>query len=491
MKDIREYLKQIDSVIEAGTYKDNWDSLSAHPLPQWFRNAKFGIFIHWGVYSVPAFGSEWYSRNMYIQGSPEYEHHIKTYGPHKEFGYKDFIPMFTAEKYNAAEWAELFQKAGARYVVPVAEHHDGFQMYKSELSRWNAYEMGPKRDTLGELCRELAARGLVNGSSSHRVEHWFFMGHGKEFDSDIKDPMEQGDFYWPAMQEQNHQDIYSEPVPTQEFLEDWLVRTCEIIDNYRPKLLYFDWWIQHSSVKPYLKKVAAYYYNRAEEWGEEVLISYKHDSFMFGTAVVDIERGQFADMKPYYWQTDTSVALNSWCYTENNRYRNAAEIICDMVDIVSKNGNLLLNIGPKADGTIPKEDADILLEIGEWLSLNGEAIYDSHVWRKYGEGPTQVIEGQFSDGIKKEFTSRDIRYTCKGTNIYAIIMKCSKDGSYCIPSLGEQDASSKPNFHGIIKDVQLLGSGAGCRWNRDETGLHLQVEDVRSDKPIVFKVEID
>ena len=207
MKDMKEYLKQIDSVIEAGTYKDNWDSLSNHPLPEWFRNAKFGIFIHWGVYSVPAFGSEWYSRNMYIQGSREYEHHIKTYGPHKEFGYKDFIPMFTAEKYDAAEWAELFRKAGARYVVPVAEHHDGFQMYKSEISHWNAYEMGPKRDTLGELCRELAERGLVNGSSSHRVEHWFFMGHGKEFDSDIKDPMERGDFYWPAMQEQDHYDL--------------------------------------------------------------------------------------------------------------------------------------------------------------------------------------------------------------------------------------------------------------------------------------------
>lgn len=491
MKDINEYLKQINSVIKEGKYKDNWDSLSTHPLPEWFRNAKFGIFIHWGVYSVPAFGNEWYPRNMYIQGSSEYEHHIKTYGPHKEFGYKDFIPMFKAEKFDAAEWADLFQKAGARYVVPVAEHHDGFQMYKSELSHWNAYEMGPKRDTLGELCREFAARGLVNGSSSHRVEHWFFMGHGKEFDSDIKDPMERRDFYWPAMQERDLQDIYSEPMPTQEYLEDWLVRTCELIDSYRPKLLYFDWWIQHSSVKPYLKKLAAYYYNRAEEWGEEVLINYKHDAFMFGTAVVDIERGQFADMKPYYWQTDTAVALNSWCYTENNQYRNASEIICDLVDIVSKNGNLLLNIGPKADGMIPKKDAEILLEIGEWLSANGEAIYGSRVWRKYGEGPTQVVEGQFSDGIKKEFTSKDIRYTCKGTNIYCFVMKCSEDGSYLIPSLGEQDASRKPNFHGIIKEVQLLGFDTGCQWSRDEAGLHLQTGNIQSDKPIVFRVEVD
>ena len=270
MKDMYEYLKQIDEVISRGPYKDDWDSLSAHPLPKWFRNAKFGIFIHWGVYSVPAFGSEWYSRNMYIQGSPEFEHHVKTYGPHKEFGYKDFIPMFKAEKFNAEEWAQLFEEAGAKYVVPVAEHHDGFQMYKSELSHWNAAEMGPKRDTLGELCGAFAEHGLVNGASSHRAEHWFFMSHGKEFDSDIKDPMQRGDFYWPAMPEADHHDIFSEPTPTEEYLQDWLTRTCEIIDEYRPKLIYFDWWIQHQSFRPYLKKLAAYYYNRAEEWGEEV-----------------------------------------------------------------------------------------------------------------------------------------------------------------------------------------------------------------------------
>ena len=279
MKDMYEYLKQIDEVISRGPYKDDWDSLSAHPLPKWFRNAKFGIFIHWGVYSVPAFGSEWYSRNMYIQGSPEFEHHVKTYGPHKEFGYKDFIPMFKAEKFNAEEWAQLFEEAGAKYVVPVAEHHDGFQMYKSELSHWNAAEMGPKRDTLGELCGAFAEHGLVNGASSHRAEHWFFMSHGKEFDSDIKDPMQRGDFYWPAMPEADHHDIFSEPTPTEEYLQDWLTRTCEIIDEYRPKLIYFDWWIQHQSFRPYLKKLAAYYYNRAEEWGEEVLINYKHDAY--------------------------------------------------------------------------------------------------------------------------------------------------------------------------------------------------------------------
>ena len=251
--DRKAYLKEIENVIQKGRFKDSWDSLFNFTSPGWFNNAKFGIFIDWGVYSVPAFRNEWYSRNMYIQGSDEFKHHIATYGEHKDFGYKDFIPLFKAEKFNADEWAELFEQAGARYVVPVAEHHDGFQMYKSELSRFNAYEMGPKRDILGELKTAFEKKGLILGASTHRVEHWFFMSHGKEFDSDIKEPLVCGDFYWPAMPEPDHHDLFGKPVPSQEFLEDWLLRTCEIVDQYRPKMVYFDWWIQHSAVKPYLK----------------------------------------------------------------------------------------------------------------------------------------------------------------------------------------------------------------------------------------------
>ena len=341
-------LKEIDRVIAEGRFKDTWDSLSQYRVPEWYRDAKFGIFIHWGVYSVPAFGNEWYPRNMYMKDSPEFRHHVSTYGPHASFGYKDFIPLFRAERFDPGEWAKLFAEAGAKYVVQVAEHHDGFQMYKSELSEWNAAEKGPKRDAVGELREALLPLGFHAGVSSHRLEHWFFMGHGKEFDSDVREPLARGDFYWAAQKEPGFQDLYGEPAPSQEYLEDWLLRCCELADSYRPEVFYFDWWIQHHAVRPYLKKFAAYYYNRAEEWGREVVINYKHEAFMFGCAVPDVERGQFAETKPYFWQTDTAIARNSWCYTANNEYKSARSILCDLVDIVSKNGTLLLNVGPKA-----------------------------------------------------------------------------------------------------------------------------------------------
>ena len=487
---IKEYLEKIDSVIENGKYKDTWESLSQYRVPDWYKDSKFGIFIHWGVYSVPAFGSEWYSRNMYIQGSWEYNHHIETYGAHKDFGYKDFIPMFKAEKFSADEWCDLFKQAGAQYIVPVAEHHDGFQMYKSEVSKWNAYDMGPHKDIVGELSESACRHGIVNGASSHRVEHWFFMGHGKDFESDITDDEKYGDFYYPAMPEPNHHDLFSKPTPTKEFLDDWLVRCCEIVDRFQPKIIYFDWWIQHSAVKPYLKKFAAYYYNRAEEWGGCV-INYKHDAFMFGCAVVDIERGQFADAKPFIWQTDTAVAKNSWCYTENNDYKSPREIIRDLVDIVSKNGRLLLNIGPKADGTIPDEDRHILLEIGKWLSVNGEAIYGSAVWRYAAEGPTKVEEGQFADGNDKNYTSRDIRFTVNNGCLYATVLSYPENGEVCIESLREADASRLPLFHGIIKDVDVLGFSEKPEFKRDEKGLHIKTNTVKSEYPVVFKIKVD
>lgn len=486
---MEKYLKIIDEVNEKGRFKPTWDSLSQYRVPRWYEDIKFGIFIHWGVYSVPAYSSEWYPRGMYIKGTSEYEHHLKTYGEHKNFGYKDFIPMFKAEKFNPEEWAQLFKDAGAQYVLPVGEHHDGFQMYDSDISEWNAAKKGPMRNVLGELYEEFDKKGLVRGVSSHRVEHWFFMGHGKEFDSDIKEPLKREDLYWPGMEEPDHQDLFS-PEPSEEFLNDWLVRCCEIVDRYQPSIIYFDWWIQHSAVKPYLKKFAAYYYNRADEWGKEVVINYKHDAFQFGCAVVDVERGQFADTKPYIWQTDTSVAKNSWCYTKDNNYKTSTQIIRSLVDIVSKNGRLLLNIGPKADGTIPEEDKNILLEIGDWLKVNGEAIYNAKLWRKSGEGSVNVTEGQFADNEGAPYTKDDIRFTVKGNCIYAICLNMQGENKITVKSLSEADASHKPNFHGIVKNVEALGCN-NCKWSRDEYGLHITTDLIETDKPVVFKIYVD
>ena len=483
------YLKKIERGILDGPYQDNWDSLGEFKTPAWFRSAKFGIFIHFGLYSVPAFNNEWYSRNMYIKDSPEYAHHMRTYGPQKTFGYKNFIPLFTAEKFDADEWASLFLKAGARYIVQVAEHHDGFQMYKSTISRYNAFDMGPKRDILGEVKRAVEKEGMRFAASSHRAEHWFFMSHGKNDDGDIREPLHRGDFYWPAMPEPPHHALTSEPYPTPEFLDDWLVRTCELIDRYRPELLYFDWWVQHEAFKPYLQKLAAYYYNQGVRWKRPVAITYKHDAMMFGSAIVNIERGRFASAKPYAWQTDTSIARNSWCYTQDLIYKSAQEILCVLIDTVSKNGNMLLNVGPKPDGSIAERDREILEEIGRWLETNAKAIYSSRVWRISEEGPTKEADGQFSES-NKEYTREDFRFTVRGKSVYVFALRYPEDGHILIRALADSPDQNRPDFHGLIKDVRVLGFEEKPEWQKSQKGLTIHTKSVKSELPVVFEIEL-
>ncbi|MFZ8764535.1 alpha-L-fucosidase [Enterococcus diestrammenae] len=479
-------LEKIQEVIAAGPYQANWASLNSYQVPLWFRQGKFGIFIHWGLYSVPAFRNEWYSRNMYIQGSPEFEHHRKTYGPQSEFGYKDFIPLFTAEKFDPKEWVELFAAAGATYFCPVAEHHDGFQMYDSEFSDFTSVKMGPQRDILGELKTAAQKTSLHFCTSSHRAEHWFFFGHGQEFASDVKEPLVKGDFYWPAMPEPDNQELTSEPAPSQEFLEDWLLRTCELIDRYQPEVLYFDWWVQHQAFKEPLKQVAAFYYNRGVEWKKPTSITYKHDAMMFGSGIVEVERGKFADAKPFYWQTDTAIAHNSWCYTDSLEYKTVKELLWDLIEVVAKNGNLLLNVGPKADGSIPEKDREILLAIGQWLQINGEGIYSGKPWRKAGEGPTQVIEGQFQAG-PKAYTEKDIRFTVVGEALYAFVMAPPK-GELLITSLATSGNPDALAFHGLIKEVCFLGYEEKVTGEQTAAGLKVSVPKITGDLPVTCKI---
>lgn len=487
----QEYLNQIDRVIENGKYKDSWQSLASHKTPEWYYQGKFGIFIHWGIYSVPAFGNEWYARGMYDINHREFGHHVTTYGNQDKFGYKDFIPMFKAEKFNAEKWAELFKKSGAKFVMPVCEHHDGFAMYDTEFNRWNAKNMGPCRDVAGELKTACEKENLTFCASTHRAEHYFFMNMGRTFNSDVNDE-KYADFYGPAYHcpeldsdaiHATTADTYSLGAST-EWLEDWLVRTCELIDKYQPQILYFDWWIHNHSFKPYLKKLTAYYYNRAEEWGKEVTINYKHEAFPPTVATFDVERGALTGISPVPWQTDTAIGKKSWGYIADNEYKSAKQIICDLIDIVSKNGMLLLNIGPKSDGTITNEETAVLLRIGEWLGVNGEAIYSTVPWRGFGEGEVNAEEGFFKDSAEKPYTESDFRFTYKNGVIYAFQMK--PGSTAVIKSLRQE----KHDF--IIKSVTLLGDNKELKYDRDENKMIIHPEkQFGAELPICYRIEID
>lgn len=485
-KRMKDYLEVIDTVIKNGSYKDDWESLENHPVPKWYQKAKFGIFIHWGVFSVPAYHSEWYPFWMYRKESEVYAHHIKTYGEHKQFGYKDFVPMFKNENYNPEAWVKLFKEAGARFVMPVAEHCDGFPMYDCSVTDWCAKKKGPCKDMLGMLQEAAYKEGLKFAASSHRVEHCWFMSGVKELEWG-EEEIPYGHMYWPGTKKEltnlEQTDIEMDPL----YMEDWLVRNCEIVDKYRPSIMYFDWWIQVVPMKPYLKKFAAYYYNRAKEWGIEVTINFKNDAFMYGVGVPDIERGQLKETSPMFWQNDTAVAKNSWCYTEGNEYKKPEEIICDLIDVVSKNGSLLLNVGPKCDGTFDDKDIYILKEIGKWLKINGEGIYDSTYWKKFGEGPTQTKEGHHTDILRPSYTEEDFRFTFKHGHLYVFCMKWPKNGKVRIKTLGRY----QKKFNADIKRIEVLNAPSGCTYTLEDEYLEVVAEGIQTSYPVAIKLTMD
>lgn len=482
MKNVLRIFAIIVSIITATQYsycqeryQANWDSLKKYKTPDWFRDAKFGIFIHWGVYSVPAFSSEWYPRNMYLQGSDDFKHHAETYGPQNKFGYKDFIPMFKAEKFNAAAWVELFKKSGAKYVVPVAEHHDGFAMYKTALSKWNAAEMGPHLDIVGELAAEIKKQGLIFGLSSHRIEHWWFLNGGRRFESDVLDP-KYADFYGPA-REQNE-------TPSPEYMNDWLLRCTELVNNYQPQLFWFDWWIEQPAMDPYRKSFASFYYNKGLEWNKGVVINYKNNvAYPDGTAVLDLERGKLAGIRQLPWQTDDAIGNKSWGFAKGNTFKSTNYVITNLIDIVSKNGNLLLNIGPRPDGTITDEETEVLLGTGKWLAINGEGIYGTRPWKVYGEGPTESASGSFGDQ-KIPFNSKDIRFTVKGDTLYAIALGVPKENTI-IKTLSLKAGNGK------VASIELVGSTEKVSWSQQDAGLLIQpAKNYATENAVVYRIKM-
>lgn len=388
-----------------GPFEDNWESIEKnYVVPEWFKDAKFGIFIHWGPYTVAAAGSEWYPKHMY---NAMKDYHREHWGAQTKFGYKDFIPLFKAEKFDAEEWARLFKESGAKYVIPTAEHHDGFAMYDSELTEWNAAKMGPCRDIIGELSQAVREQGLKFGVSNHRVENWDFMYPSINPDSTDLFLPEYASFYGPPQKPSENSgmgptDTIGTHPQNDAFMNEWQLRVMELIDKYQPDLLYFDNGVNYRSMDPWKLKIARYYYNSAFNWGKEVSLQSKSDAYKAGT-IKDFERESRAPKEYFdkYWQVDDPIG-NKFGYIEGLKIQKAEGIIRSLINNISRNGNLCLNISPRADGTIPDDQKTELLKVGQWLQKYGEAVYGT---RGYGKN---------KDG--------KVRYTAKGrSTIYAFL----------------------------------------------------------------------
>ncbi len=424
----------------SGPFEPTWDSIGKnYKVPQWFIDGKFGIFMHWGLYSVPAYHNEWYEKHMY---AAFVDWHAQHFGPQDQFGYKDFIPKFTCAKFNADQWAELFRKSGAKYVVPTAEHHDWFSLWDCDCSPWNAVKMGPKRDLIGELGAAVRKQGLKFGVSNHSIEHYTFIQPKAGLKSDLTDPRYQ-DFYWTKHDDQR----------LQQFLELWVAKNVELIDKYQVDMLWFDNGVNHRVYDPLKLKVAAYYYNRAKQWGKDVSISTKDSAYRAGS-ILDFEktgRGP-KEILPGAWQVDEPIGT-TWGYTSDMRVSTAETVLGKLIDLVSKNGNLLLNLSPMADGTIPEAQQRTLLEVGQWLAVNGDAIYGTHNWTSFSEGTGRA----------------GYHFTVKGDDLYAIALAWPGERA-TIRSLA---AGKAPQ--GKIASVGLLGHEGNLEFTQDAEGLKVKL----------------
>jgi alpha-L-fucosidase len=457
----------------AHTFEPTWESLRTYQCPDWFRDAKLGIWAHWGPQCVPMHG-DWYARNMYIEGSEQYMHHWRTYGHPSKFGYKDIVKLWKAERFDPEMLMDLYVQAGAKYFVAQAAHHDNFDNWNSRHHRWNAVKVGPGKDIVGLWHEAARKRGLRFGVSEHLGATWKWFAVNKDCDKagpyagvpyDGNDPAYE-DLYLPK--NNAVKDLWYTIDPR--WHEVWLRRMTDLVDQHHPDLFYSDGGVPFGQVG--LKLVSHLYNTSAADHAGRCQAVYNQkntDPEVTPVGVLDIERGQKDDISPQPWQTDTCVG--GWFYAAHRAYKTPRQIIESLVDIVSKNGNLLLNILQKPDGTLDDENLHIVRCLAAWIKVNGEGIYGTRPWRLAGEGPTASAGGAFKEAAV-EWTDRDVRFTAKGDAVYAFLMKWPDDGQAVIKNLSSRKAPK-------VAAVQLLGLGAKGKlpFTQSETALTVRLPD--------------
>ena len=449
---------------EAGPFKPNWDSLNSHnATPDWFLDGKIGIYFHWGVYSVPAYGNEWYPNFMHAKPGTSrrsyYDHHVKTYGEPEDFGYHDLVPLFKAEKFDAEEWAELFKASGARWAGPAAEHHDGFSMWASDLTPWNAENKGPKKDLTGLLSKAIKKQGIKFVTSFHNERGLKWYPRIEGYATTSSDPILQ--FLYMNIDPELYYKMFQ-------------TKLGEVIDKYEPDLIWFD---SKMDLIPdeYHQRFLAYYFNKAKELNKEVVVTTKKRQYPEEVAVFDYEKGHSEHLTLFPWLVDDTVGSGSWSYTETLKIKSADDVIDDFIDAVSKNGQLLLNISPKADGTIPENQKQVLLEIGKWLKINGEAIYSTRPWFEFGEGPNRLDEeGIFVKSAK--YVSKDVRYTRSKDNktLFATLLDWPDTASFSLDILQVNGSDNGK--------VELLGHKGELKYTVENKKITVQLPNAKPGK---------
>lgn len=451
----------------------NANNLEKYETPKWFSDAKFGIWSHWGPQSVPRAG-DWYARNMYIPGTDQYQHHLKHYGHPSKTGYKDIIPLWKAEKFDPDALMKLYKEAGAKYFVSMGVHHDNFDLWNSKFHKWNAVNMGPHRDIVGDWKKASQKYGLHFGVSEHlgASYSWFNPSHGYDqfwmngkmgVGYDGEDPR-YADLYHSG-KDKPYRDGKTWYTDNPESQKQWSLRITDLIDQYNPDFLYTDGGIPFGQVGRSL--IADFYNKNMKRNGGHLEAVYTHKDigsgeFILKAGVQDVERGVMNDISPYPWQTDTSVG--DWFYSEGYAYKSTAHVVHMLTDIVSKNGNLLINVVQYPDGSLPPESLAFLKEMAIWIKVNGEAIYATKPWKIFGEGPTSAASGHFKEEDK--YTAQDIRFTTKANALYAITLS-EPAKMLKINSLG----TNGQYLDKRIKNVTLLGFKGKLNWRQELDGL--------------------